>query len=101
MEAIVDESLGYIPSSYTSFCLTIIAKHTFVHTWGTIREVVVRFEQRSEIVRVQQCIESRLAQSVAAVGDDVGKRPHEDAEISVICAHTADRLRQIVVPCPL
>ena len=63
-------------------------------------KIVVRFQQLADVVRVQHRIQRRLPQSIAAVRHDVGQRANQHAEIAVECAHTADRLRQIVIPRP-
>ena len=100
MEAVIDEALGNVTGPNAFGGLAIVAENTFVHGRRFVGDFVMRFEQRSQIVGVEERVHGGLAETVGTVGHDIGKSADEDAEVAVEGFDAADGLGQIVIPAP-
>ena len=100
MKSVVDQALGDVGGAHTALGLARVTEYTFVQRGRLVRQIVVRLQQGAQIVGIQHRIERGIAQSVAAVSQDVGQRADVHAHVAVEGAHSSDGLRQIVIPGP-
>src|SRR5438445_6563094 len=97
MEAIVDQALGDVAGLYAVLCLQPIAEDHFVHRSGFVRQLVNSFELLANVVRVEHRVLGGLAQPIWTIGEDVGQRAYEHAEVAVEGADASDRMRTAVL----
>ena len=62
-----------------------------------VGQLVDAFKLFADVVGVEHGVFGGLAQAVGAIGQDVGQRADEHAEVAVEHAHAADGLRAVVV----
>ena len=100
VESIVDQTFRDVTRPNAAFGLALVAEHALVHAACVERKIVVRLEQRPDVVRVQHRIHRHVTKSLAAVRHDVGERANVHADVSIERSHPANGLRQIVLPRP-
>src|SRR5258705_514823 len=92
MKAVVDQPLRNVHGAHAVFLLKRVAEHHFVHRGQGIRKFVRAFQMLTNVIRVQHRVFRGLPHS-RAVGEDVGQRANQHAEIPRERLHPADRIR--------
>ena len=101
MEAVIDQPLGQIACADAELGLAFVAEHDLVHIRRGVRQVEIRLELFADIDRIQHRIHRGVAQSGAAMRQDVSQGSHQHAEVAVERAHAADGALALEIPRPL
>src|ERR1051325_2457368 len=92
MKAIVDQALSDVGRIHSIAFLYRVAEYNFMHRGQGIRQIVNALEMLANIIRVEYRIFRRLP-NAGSVGQNVGERANQHAEVPTECANFSDRIR--------